>query len=121
MGHKVDSLLFELSVPALETWLLPQSEMLCVFRYQGTNLEEATVRDGHQEHEEDPLAPERVVFPPASGTTPTNGTTAPHCRSTRQIPMFAWPGSSTTAKSKWHYHRQVVLPPDVRYYRPACA
>ena len=67
--NEVNSLLVELPFDQLETWLLPQAEMLCVLRYQGTILEEAKVQDGHQEHEEDPAAPERAVLPLASGTT----------------------------------------------------
>ena len=43
--------------------------MLCVLRYQGTSLEEATVRDGHQEHEQDPHPLGRAALPPLSGTT----------------------------------------------------
>ena len=44
--------------------------MLCVLRYQGTSLGEATVSDGHQEHEDDPPSLERAVLPPTpSGTT----------------------------------------------------
>ena len=46
--NEVNSLLVELPFYPLETWLLPQTEMLCVLRYQG----EATMQDGHQEHEE---------------------------------------------------------------------
>ena len=43
---EVNSVLVELHFDPLETWLLPQTEMLCVLRYQGINREEATVLDG---------------------------------------------------------------------------
>ena len=35
---EINSLLVELPFDPLETWLLPQTEMLCVLRYQGTSL-----------------------------------------------------------------------------------
>ena len=58
--NEVNSLLVELSFDPLETWLLPQTEMLCVLRYQG----EATMQDGHQEHEEHLPSVEIPVHPP---------------------------------------------------------
>ena len=69
--NEVNSLLVELPFDPLETWLLPQTGMLYVLRYQGTSLGEAMVQDGHQEHGEHLPSPERAVLPP----TPT-GTTA---------------------------------------------
>ena len=55
--NEVNSLLVELHFDPLETWLLPQTEMLCELRYQG----EATMQDGHQEHEENLPSPEIPV------------------------------------------------------------
>src|SRR5215216_2040783 len=62
--NEVNSLLIELPFDPLETWLLPQTEMLCVLRYQGSNQGEVTMQDRHQEHEEDLPSPERPVQPP---------------------------------------------------------
>jgi hypothetical protein len=45
----VNSLLVELPVDQLETWLLPQTETLCVIRYQGEGMEQ----DGPQGHGDD--------------------------------------------------------------------
>ena len=39
---EVNSLLVELPFDPLETWLLPQTEMLCVLRYQESNQGEVT-------------------------------------------------------------------------------
>ena len=61
---EVNSLLVELPFDPLETWLLPQTEMFCVFRYQGTSLEEDTVQDGRREQEEKLLSLERAALPP---------------------------------------------------------
>ena len=49
---EVNSLLVELPFDPLETWLLPQMEMLCVLRYQESNQGEVTMQDEHQEHGE---------------------------------------------------------------------
>lgn len=59
---EVTSLLSQFHFDPLETWLLPQTKMFCVLRYQGTSLEGATERDGHQEHEEEPHTPGRAVL-----------------------------------------------------------
>lgn len=67
--NEVNSLLPGLSFDTLETCLLPQMEMLCVLMYQGTNLREATVQEGHREHEEDLPNPERAILPPRSSCT----------------------------------------------------
>ena len=48
----VNSILVECPFYPLETWLLPQSELLCVLRYHVSNQGEVTMQDGHQEHEE---------------------------------------------------------------------
>ena len=44
--------LAELPFDPLETWLLPQTEMLCVLRYHVSNQGEVTMQEGRQEHEE---------------------------------------------------------------------
>jgi len=49
---EVNSLLVELPFDPLETWLLPQMEMLCVLRYQESNQGEVMMQDEHQEHGE---------------------------------------------------------------------
>ena len=48
--NEVNSLLVELPFDPRETWLLPQSELLCVLRYHVSNQGDGTVQDGHQEH-----------------------------------------------------------------------
>ena len=50
--------------------------MLCVLRYQGTNLEEATVQDGRREKEEKLPSLERAVLPPTTRYFRPGGTTA---------------------------------------------
>ena len=45
--NEVKSLLVELPFDPLETWLLPQTEMLCVLRYHVSNQGEGMVQDGH--------------------------------------------------------------------------
>ena len=80
---EVNSLLVELRFDPLETWLLPQMEMLCVLRYQGTNLEEATVQDGRRGQEEKLPSLERAVLPPTpSGTAaePSQAALLPYIR-----------------------------------------
>ena len=47
--NEVNSLLVELPFDPRETWLLPQSELLCVLRYHISNQGDGTVQDGHQE------------------------------------------------------------------------
>ena len=47
--NEVNSLLVELPFDPLETWILPQTETLCMLRYQG----EVMVQDGRQEHGEE--------------------------------------------------------------------
>ena len=69
LENEVTSFLSDITHDPLETWLQPQTEMSCVIRYQGTSLEGATERDGHQEPEEEPHTPGRAVLPLASGTT----------------------------------------------------
>ena len=49
---EVNSLLVKLPFDPLETWLLPQTEMLCVLRYHVSNQGEVMMQEGHQEHEE---------------------------------------------------------------------
>ena len=49
---EVNSLLVELPFDPLETWLLPQMEMLCVLRYQESNQGEATMQDEQEEYGE---------------------------------------------------------------------
>ena len=70
--NEVNSLLVELPFDPHETWLLPQTEMLCVLRYQESNQGEVTMQDGHQEHEEHLPSAEIPVQPPnyqLTGTT----------------------------------------------------
>ena len=45
---KVTSLLSQLPFDSHETWLLPQTETLCILRYQGVNHGEAR-KQGEQE------------------------------------------------------------------------
>ena len=69
---EVNSLLVELPFDPLETWLLPQTEMLCVLRYQESNQGEVTTQDEHREHVDDLPSPERPEQPPnhrPGGTT----------------------------------------------------
>lgn len=70
--NEVNSLLVELPFDPVETWLLPQTEILCVLRYQGSNQGEVTVQDEHQEHEDNLPNLEGLVQPPMyrpGGTT----------------------------------------------------
>ena len=55
---EVNSLLVELPFDPLDTWLLPQTEMLCVLRYQESNQGELTTQDEHREHVDDLPSPE---------------------------------------------------------------
>ena len=80
---EVNSLLVELPFDPLETWLLPPIDMLCVFRYQGTSLEEATVQDGRREQEEKLPSLERaVLLPTLSGAAakPSQAALPPYIR-----------------------------------------
>ena len=62
--NEVNSLLVELPFDPLETWILPQTEMLCVLRYHVSNQGEFTMQDAHQEHEEHLLSSEGPEQPP---------------------------------------------------------
>ena len=90
---EVNSLLVELPFDPLETWLLPQTEMLCVLRYQGTNLEEATVQDGRREQEEKLPSLVRAVLPPT-----TSGTAAEPNQAA--LPLYIRPPTAEPDKLK---------------------
>src|SRR3954465_14834332 len=101
---EVTSLLSQFHFDEHETWLLPQTETLCILRYQGVNHGDAVEQgepeeeDGRQEMEEKPTAPEPAVLPRALAVLPrafavlprapavlprASGTTAPYYRSIR--------------------------------------
>ena len=88
---EVNSLLVELPFDPLETWLLPQTEMLCVLTYQGTNLEKATVQDGRREQEEKLSSLERAVLSP----TPSGTAAEP---SQAALPLYIRPPSAEPGK-----------------------
>ena len=79
---KVNSLLVELPFDPLETWLLPQTEMLCVLRYQESNQGEVTMQDEHQEHVDDLPSPEGPEQPPNHRPGGTTGQLPPNNRPT---------------------------------------
>src|SRR3954471_4322423 len=66
---EVTSLLSQFHFDEHETWLLPQTETLCILRYQGDNHGDAVEQgepeeeDGRQEAEEKPATPEPAVLP----------------------------------------------------------
>ena len=107
---EVTSLLSDISYDPLETWLLPQSGMLCMLRYQGTNLEEATAQDGHQEQEEELQSPEWAVLP-----LKPSGTTAEPSQAV--LPLVIRPTSAEPDKLEESNGARTVLPPSKRYYR----
>ena len=147
--NEVNSLLIELPFDPLETWLLPQTEMLCVLRYQGSNQGEVTMQDGHREHEEDLPSPERPVLPPQLPpqlpvdryNRPTTAQTTGQPSVIERYKAGIAPVIPVTAKRPVLPPRQPVLPPlpsantsrnqrlgsqryyhpHGRYYRPACA
>src|SRR4051812_39017405 len=73
---EVTSLLSQFHFDEHETWLLPQTETLCILRYQGDShggaVEEGEPEeeDGRQEAEEKPTAPEPAVLPRALAVLP---------------------------------------------------
>ena len=79
---EVNSLLVELPFDPLETWLLPQTEMLCVIRYQESNQGEAMMQDEHQEHGDILPSPEGPEQPPDHRPGGTTGRLPPNNRST---------------------------------------
>ena len=68
---EVNSLLVELPFDPRETWLLPQSELLCVLRYHVSNQGDGTVQDGHQEHGDILPSPEGPEQLPRWNNRPT--------------------------------------------------
>ena len=78
---EVNSLLVELPFDPLETWLLPQTEMLCVLRYHVSNQGDGTVQDGHQEHGDTLPSPEGPEQPPDHRPGGTTGRLPPNNRS----------------------------------------
>src|SRR3954465_5792772 len=101
---EVTSLLSQFHFDEHETWLLPQTETLCILRYQGDSHGDAVEQgepeeeDGRQEAEEKPTATEPAVLPRALAVLPralavlprapavlprAGGTTVLHLRSTR--------------------------------------
>ena len=79
--NEVNSLLVELPFDPLETWLLPQTEMLCVLRYQESNQGEVTTQDEHQEHGDHLPSPEGPEQPPNYRPGGTTGRLPPNNRS----------------------------------------
>ena len=79
---EVNSLLVELPFDPLETWLLPQTEMLCVLRYQGSNQGEVTTQGEHREHVDDRPSPEGPEQPPNHYPGGTTGQLPPNNRPT---------------------------------------
>ena len=80
--NEVNSLLVELPFDPRETWLLPQSELLCVLRYHISNQGDGTVQDGHQEHGYILPSPEGPEQPPDHRPGGTTGRLPPNNRST---------------------------------------
>ena len=80
IGHKVNSLLFEPSLPTCETWLLPQIYVLCMTR----NKEEDHGQDGEDTKykDQEKKLPEATAAGRATRTgrptTPSARTTAGH-------------------------------------------
>src|SRR4051812_11868506 len=104
---EVTSLLSQFHFDEHETWLLPQTETLCILRYQGVSHGDAVEQgeskeeDEHQELEGNPAVPEPAVLPLPLAVLPlapavlplapavvprAGGTTAPYCRATSAQP-----------------------------------
>ena len=80
--NEVNSLLVELPFDPLKTWLLPQTGMLCVLRYQESNQGEVMVQDVHQEHVDNLPRPEGPEQPPNYRPGRTTGLLPPNNRPT---------------------------------------
>ena len=77
---EVNSLLVELPFDPFETWLLPQTETLCVLRYHVSSQGEGVVQDGHQEQGGIPPSLEGPVQPPNHRLSGTTGQPPPNNR-----------------------------------------
>ena len=77
---EVNSLLVELPFDPFETWLLPQTETLCVLRYHVSNQGEGTVQDGHQDQGGILPSLEGPIQPPNNRPGGTTGRLPPNNR-----------------------------------------
>ena len=77
---EVNSLLVELPFDPFETWLLPQTETLCVLRYHESSQGEGVVQDGHQDQGGIPPSLGGPVQPPNHRPGGTTGQPPPNNR-----------------------------------------
>ena len=77
---EVNSLLVELPFDPFETWLLPQTETLCVLRYHVSSQGEGVVQDGHQDQGGIPPSLGGPVQPPHHRPGGTTGQPPPNNR-----------------------------------------
>ena len=77
---EVNSLLVELPFDPFETWLLPQTETLCMLRYHVSNQGEGVVQDGHQDQGGILPSLEGLVQPPNNRPGGTTGRLPPNNR-----------------------------------------
>ena len=79
---EVTSLVIDIPYDPRETWLIPQSGLLCVLRYQESNQVEVAMQDKHQEHVDDLPSPEGPEQPPNHRPGGTTGQLPPNNRPT---------------------------------------
>src|SRR3954463_9152519 len=108
---EVTSLLSQFHFDTHETWILPQTETLCVLRYRGVShgdvveQGEPEEEDGRQEMEENPAAPEPAVLPLPPAVLPLPTAALPLTSSiTAMRPVLKnCITSGTTAQPKRYY------------------
>ena len=112
MENEVNSLLVELPFDPLETWLLPQTEMLCVLRYHVSNQGEVTMQEVHQEHEEHHPSSEVPEQPPMH--RPTSAWAVQpvgHRSTTGQAPDIKWCKAGTSPVYPCNSHQTGTTAP----------